>query len=361
MSSVALSVSLRISGVDFIGWTSVRITRSIEQLAHTFNLVLTDAWGEPNKTGKTDEPPQIKAGDACELWYGNELVISGYVDDALPSYDAEKHTVSVSGRSKVADLIDCGLPGQQFKNQTLVQLARAVVKPFGISVRANTSVGEAFKQPSVEPGQTGFEFLEKHARQRGVRLISDADGALVITRTGKTVVPDVLELGVNILAASGRFSVRDRFNKITVVGQTAGSESWNGSAAAFNTGSATDSAVRSSRKHVMTAEQSADTAACKSRAEWQRNTAYGKGQALTYTVNGWRHSAGLWQANTLVTVRDKWMRLNGEQLLIAAVQFILDAEGERTELQVMPPEAFDLVALPEKKTGAVKTWGPQKK
>lgn len=335
-------VAIRINNNVLTGWTSVRINRSIEQVCNTFTLTLTENWGDG------DEPPLIKSGDACVVLCDGEPVITGYVDDALPSYDASQHTISVSGRSKAADLVDCGLPGKQFKNQTLLQLAVYVCGLFGFSARADCDVGAPFASPSIEPGHTGFEFLEKHARQRGVRLVSDANGTLVITRTGTKVVTDTLELGVNIKSASGRFSMRDRFNQITVVGQTAGNDNWNAAAAATNMGSATDSTVRTARKHVMVAEQAADSAACKKRAEWQRNTAYGRGEALTYTVNGWRHSGGLWEPNTRLPVKDKWMRLDNKQLLITAVQLVLDKDGERTELQLMPPEAFDLIAIPDK-------------
>ncbi len=336
-------VILRINGTDFAGWTGVRITRSIEQVCDTFNLTLTERW-----EGADDEPPRISAGDACEVLCDGDLVITGYVDDALPNYDAEQHTISVSGRSKAADIVDCGLMAKKFNNKDLLQLANYIAGLFGIPVRADCDVDAPFKRPAIESGQTGFEFLEKHARQRGVRLVSDSDGTLVITRTGTEVLSDALELGVNIKSASGRFSMRDRFNEITVVGQTAGDDNWNGEAAAKNLGKATDKSVRAVRKHVLLAEQSADAGTCRRRAEWQRNTAYGRGEALTYTVNGWRHSGGLWRPNTLVHVYDKWMRLSGEKLLISAVQMITDKEGQRTELQVMPPEAFDLVPLLDK-------------
>lgn len=335
------TVTLRIGGLEYTGWTAVTITRSLEQVCDTFTLTLAERWGG------SDDPPQIRAGDACEVWCDDERVITGYVDDALPSYDAEQHAISVSGRSKVADLVDCGLAGRQWAQpQNLLQLARAVAAPFGITVRAETDVGAPFPRPALEPGQTAFEFLEKLARQRGMRLISDASGALVIARTGTARVPDTLELGVNIKAASGRFSMRDRFESITVVGQTAGTDAWHGEAAAHCQGSATDTGARAGRRHVIVAENAADAAACRRRAEWQRNTACGRGQALTYTVTSWRHSGGLWTPNTRLPVRDKWMRLAGEELLIAAVQYVLDGEGERAELQLMPPEAFDLVALP---------------
>lgn len=347
------AVSLLINGQAFTGWKTVRITRSIKQICDTFTLTLSERWS--GKMG-SDEPPQIAAGDACEIYCGDDLVLTGYVDDVLPSYDAEKHTISVQGRSKAADLVDCGHPGKQWSQpRTLLQLATELAGDFGIPVRADTDVGAPFQRPAIEAGQTRYEFLEKLARQRGVRLVSDVDGTLVITRTGKTLVPDALELGKNIRAASGQFSMRDRFNQIVVVGQTPGTDNWSGTAAQSNRGSATDSAVRKVRKHYMVAENAADSAACQRRAEWQRNTAYGKGEGLTYTVSGWRHSGGLWLPNRLVPVTDKWMRLDRRELIISGVQYTLDKQGRRAELQVMPPEAFDLVPLEAKQVGAA-SW-----
>ena len=349
---MSANVILSINGQNFTGWTRVAITRSIEQVAGTFTLTLTERWADSDNA-----PPQIRAGDACQVLCDDQLVITGYVDDALPSYDVNEHTISISGRSKAADLVDCGLPGQQFKEQTLTQLATILAAPYGIAVQAETDVGEPFARPTVEPGQTGFEFLEKLARQRGVRLMSAADGTLLIIRAGTELLPTALELGINILKASGRFSHRDRFSEQLVVGQTIGTDTWSGDAAAVNQGGATDSEIRAARRHVVVSANATDAAACTDRATWQRNTAYGRGQALTYTVNGWGVDGELWQPNKMVTVRDRWMRLDGERLLIPSLQYLFDKEGQRTELQVMPPEAFDLIPLPAKPAAdTAKAW-----
>ncbi|MDZ7804343.1 phage baseplate assembly protein [Thiohalophilus sp.] len=347
------NVTLRINGTDYSGWTSVRINRSIEQVCGTFNLTLSERWGD------SSAPPQIRAGDACEVYCGDDRVLTGYVDDALPAYDAETHSISIAGRSKAGDLVDCGLPARQFTEpRTLLQLARAVAGSFDIDVRAQTDVGAPFKhRPQIEVGQTGFEFLEKLARQRGVRFMSDADGTLLIVRAGKTVAPASLVLGENIKAASGQFTQRDRYNQVVVVGQTAGTDTWNGEQAAVNQGKAQDKTVRANRQHYIVAENAADSADCKRRAQWQRNTAYGRGQALTYTVVGWRHNDWLWQPNVLVPVTDEWLRMDNERLLIASVQYSLDEEnGQQTELQLMPPEAFDLVPTPEPDAEASEKW-----
>nr|BDD45835.1 tail protein [Gammaproteobacteria bacterium] len=340
-------ISLRINGTDYSGWTKVAITRSIDSVCGSFDLTLTERW-----EGASDRPPQVRAGDECEVYCDDDLVLTGFVDDALPAYNATQHSISVRGRSKARDLVDCGRPARQWQNQTLLQLARALADPFGITVRADTDVGAAFERPAIEPGQTAFEFLEKLARQRGVRFISDPDGTLVITGVGSTRVADTLELGRNIRSASGSFSMRDRFHTTTVLGQRAGTSWAHSEASAQMSGSAVDDDVDKRRVHYLVAENAADTADCRRRASWKRNTAYGRGRALTYTVYGWRNTQGLWLPNTRVPVYDRWMGFDGDEFLIASLRYRLDDEGRRTELQLMPPEAFELLPLPPKKAPA---------
>ncbi len=46
----------------------------------------------------------IREGSACTVHIGNDLVLTGYVDDFTPSYDAKEVSWVVSGRSKTSDL-----------------------------------------------------------------------------------------------------------------------------------------------------------------------------------------------------------------------------------------------------------------
>ena len=348
------NVDLRVDGHDYSGWTKATISRSIDAVCANFNLTLTERWDVADNSA----PQQVRADQECELRLNNTLVLSGVVDDAMPSYDARQHAITVRGRSKARNLVDCGRPAQQWRNQNLLQLARVLAGPFGIDVRSDVDVGASFERPAIEPGQTSFEFLEKLARQRGVRFISDPDGTLVITGVGTKLAPDVLQLGGNIRSASGNFSARDRFHSVTVLGQRVGTDWAHGDASAQNKGVAIDESIDTQRTHYIISENAADSTDCKIRAQWHLNTAFGRSQALTYTVNGWENSGGLWEPNTLVQVHDKWMGFAGEQLLITSLRFHLDDEGLRTELQVMPPEAFELLPLPDKKK--IDAKGPAK-
>jgi len=349
-------VRLKVDGIVHAGWQQIRLGFSLESIANTFELTLTDKWSADT------QPRPVKMGAACEIWIDETKVITGHVDDVYPEYDATNHTVVVNGRSKAGDLVDCTYKeGKEFKNQTLKQLADKLSAPFGIKVfvAEGVNIGAPFKTIEIETGETIFEFLEQAARIRALRLVSNVDGDIVITQAGKKRVSTTLVLGENILSASGEFSLRDRYGDITVIGSQDSSDNVFGEAAAHMKGQYADpffSRRGRYRPITITADGNVTLSDCKKRAQWEVNTRFGRSQSIVYTVAGWLHNDGLWQANRLVHVKDHFMGLDNDRL-IADVQFVMDEGGKRTELRVMPPEAFELVKLPEPTSDDASGWG----
>lgn len=333
-------ITLKTDGLIHSGWEQISIQASLETIADSFSMTLSDRWTQDSK------PRTIRYGAPATVTIDGEDIITGHIDDIYPSYDAVSHTIEVAGRSKAGDLVDCTLAARQFKNQTFDKLAKAVCDPFDINVIVNTDIGAPFPIASIDAGQSPFEFLQEYARYRALRLVSIGDGNIEITRTGVDRISTPLELGNNVLSAQGEFSLRNRFDKYTVLGQSSGSDlSW-GNATSGIKGTYDDKTVKRHRPAVLLAEGSITRGDAKKRAQWECNTRFGRGQAVVYTVLGWKHKDGIWKPNTLVPVKDEYLDID-EDRLIVAVQYILDETGERAEIQVMPKEAFDLVALPD--------------
>lgn len=348
-------IQLKIDGVIHAGWKEARVGFSMDSIANSFELTLTDKWSEDSK------PRPIKLGAACEILIDKTKVLTGYVDDVLPEYDATDHLVIVAGRTKSGDLVDSSHPGKQFKNRNIKQLADELCKPFGINVvvAEGIDIGAAFKSIEIETGETIFEFLEQAARIRALRLMSDIDGNVVITRASKNRITTPLILGENILSASGEFSMSDRFSEITVSGSKDGDDDGWGVAAAHIEGKYSDSFLTNLKRHrpaFILADGSVTIADCKKRAQWEVLTRHGRGQSIVYTVNGWHHDAGIWQPNVLVPVVDSYMGID-KDLLITEVQLIMDDKGQRAELRVMPREGFELTGLPEPEADDDIGWG----
>lgn len=332
------------------GWKKVSLFRSIEHAAHAFDISLTDRWGE-------GEARAIKAGESCTLKYGNELLITGYIDAVEPSHDANSHSVRVRGRSKPGDLVDCSISQHEYKSQDLLQIAKALASGFGINVSSETDIGDKFTSVRLASGQPIWEFLEQLARIRAVRFVSDINGDLVITTAGANRADTSLELGVNIKSAQAEIDHSQLYSAYLVKAQQGGGSLFlNAETAAFPEGEAKDKRVTRYRPLTIESETTTDKAGCQTRAEWARNTHFGRARSTIITVTGWQQKDGgrTWMPNELVPIDDDLLGIKGDRL-IRSVTLLLDKNGTRTELAVVPKEAFELTPLPEPEETDV--WG----
>ena len=290
---------LKIGGVTYGGWTSIRVSRSLAMVAGTFELGLTDKYPGSQQSYK------FKLGASCTVLLGGQTVITGYVDTIRPSYSKDDHAITVAGRDRTADLADCSHvgPPAQWKNQTLLQIAQAVCRPFGITVALEAPVGLPFADVRTNEGDKVLPFLVKLARQREVLPVSYGDGRLVFTRAGaKGNSGGAIEKGGNAEAGEAQFTNVGRHSLYVVKGQgSAALPSAELSAeqrAEYLTtyvspsGRATDAAVTRYRPLVILAEAKGDPGSFEARARWEATVRAGQSRKLAYTVDGWGPAAG---------------------------------------------------------------------
>ena len=126
------TVSLKVNGRLYEGWTNVSIAASLQSFARSFSVSATRTASE---TG--DLSVGIQCGDAVEVSIGQDKVLTGYVTDRDVSYDASSIKITVKGRSKPVDLEECCLPERAPKRlaaQTHYANIGTVCGFFGISV-----------------------------------------------------------------------------------------------------------------------------------------------------------------------------------------------------------------------------------
>lgn len=338
MSEVTLSVN----GIRYGGWKTVEIRRSIERISSTFSLSLTERW-----SGQ-DQPWPIEHGDECSVAIDGEVVVTGYVDDVLPFFDDREHGITVVGRDKTGDLVDCSAIAKsgEWKGRTILQIAQDLAAPFGIAVTAEVDPGKPFERSSLQEGETVFEALERAARMRGVLLISDGRGGLVITRAGKGRIATALVQGENIKSARATYSLRERYSKYICKGQSYGFDTSTPEQNAGSKGEAADNNVARYRPLLIVAEDIADSAGLTTRALWEAAVRMGRSARPEITVQGWRHASGLWRPNVLVPVRSPWLRLDREMLIVGVVS-LFDDNGRRSVLELCRPEGFEILPVPE--------------
>lgn len=336
-------VTLALQGRLYSGWQQVHITRSLAQISGTFELRLTDKWALDRSQ------LQVQPGQAARVFIGDHPVITGWVDDIEARHSDEDHQLAVRGRDVTGDLVDCAAihESQEWVGRDLAQVARDLARPFGVAVRAEVDVGPPFRYHHAHPGETVYELLERGARMRGVLLMSDGDGALVLTRAGAARSARRLVLGENILRGDAVKSHRDRYSLYRVLGQDRGDDFLLDETVAQIVAEVVDSGVTRYRPLVIHASEPMDGAAARERARWERSVRAGRGNEAHVSVRGWMDGDRPWRPNSLVAVRDPWLGLQGEYLLSAVVYRVDDEAGEVADLTLEPPGAYEVLAETE--------------
>lgn len=334
------NVILLVESTEYAGWKEIRIERSLDTISGAFSLSVSDKWD----AGAVPWP--IKPGDKCDILADGETLISGYVDVINTSFSATDRSITVQGRDKSADMVDCSAnnkPGS-WENITIGDLAKKLAEPFGISVTDKSGDKTPFKLAKLQPGETAYEMLERYARQRGILTTADGKGGITLTKPGKEKSAVSLAQGVNILSASGTADHSSRFSEYLVTGQNFGSDFAFADDAAQVEAKAKDSEIRTARKLVIVAANATDTAGMKAVAEWESTVRAARSSPLKITVQGWRQgTAGeIWRPGLLVSVQSSWLRLDSpKEFMINAVTLSKsDQQGTLAELDLMRPSAY---------------------
>ena len=332
------AVSLTVDGLDYGGWKSVEISAGLERQARDFNLGITWRW-----PGQAVAVP-IRQGARCQVRIGVDLVLTGWVFATPISHDDKQISLSITGRSLAADLVDCAAinkPGQ-WSGQGVLSIVKALAAPYGLSVRSEIPDSGTLSDHTIEPGETVFESIDRLLTKFRVFSTDDASGRVVLAKPGsKGRAVDAIEVGKNVLSGEAPLDFSAVFSEYRVLGQRSGDDEAFGEAAAGV--SATVQDPRTTRQRVLIIQESGQMtdALAQSRANWERGNRMGKALTATYKVQGWRQSNGaLWQHNMLVRVIDPLIGFDRD-MLIAEVTYSLNEQGTVTTLVVGPPDGFE--------------------
>nr|WP_175829723.1 hypothetical protein [Burkholderia cepacia] len=295
-------------------------------------------------------------GDWVQVMLGDDLVLTGFVDRYMPSYSGNQHSVSIVGRSKCQDLVDCAayIEGAQLLNMTVDKIAAALCAPYGIAsaVAAGTDVGDPIAQVNVMVGQTSYSVLELLCRYQGLLLYDMPDGSLLFasggpashtgnTSIGTRVASSGFTEGINVASASLMMAMDGRFSQYDAAYQgldTLRDIGDGGNIIAH----VKDSTVPRFRYRAIISEQvTGGEAIAAQRANWEMAYRLGRSYQVRLVTDSWRDSAGsLYEPNVLVDIDLPSLKLPKKRWLISEVMYKKDARGTSAELTIMPTQAF---------------------
>lgn len=326
---------LRIRGADFIGWETAELSQSIEAVAGRFELTVS----------KLNVPFPVSEGDACQIWDGKDKLLDGWVDTAEAVWAGDSHSVTVTGRDKTGDLVDCSAtnPTQEFLNISFSGLLQKLAAPFGVPVTVTVSGLAPFKKFCLQQ-ESAFEAIERACRLRGVLPLPAAGGGLRVVPYGESRAETALVLGKNVLAATISHDFRERFSEYTVYGQQPGSDELDAEACAAVMGRAVDTGVKRYRPLTVMAEGAVSGAVARGRAEWEAAVRAARSLTTRVTVQGWRQREGgpHWRINDLVSASLPGLASDeADDFLIREVQRVFNGnEGSITHLTLTHKEAY---------------------
>ena len=329
-------VSLWTGGNRLTGWQQVRVTRGIERIPTDFELTMTDPI-----PGIAQEPFAI--GDLHEVYIGDELVCTGYIDRVAPTIDHGKHDLSVNGRGKCADLVDCSAEWQGFlmQNMTIKQIAQNLAKPYGIQVVCDAP-GDPIPMYVLQPGESPYSIINRWCQVRALLCYEDEQGNLVLSRGGTAVTAPIVQGQKGLEKATLVKSMDQRYSDYVVIQQGIQLMQDQQGGQWADVYRVQDTQVTRHRlKYLLPENNDAGMKVSMAKAQWEANRRLARGYTLTVTMDSWRDSAGaLWQPNTLVPLHIPALNLVDQRWLLGEVTYRLDMTGTHADLLIMPADAF---------------------
>lgn len=317
------------------GFKNIRLSRNLTALTGSFEITLVDKWRVEQ------EDFELKPGLEISCMLGQTPLYKGFIDKLGISLAPQSRNLTITGRDKTGDLVDCSILGQnEFNNMKLEAIAKELVKPFGIGVVVFANTGKPFTKFTVNQGETVFEALERLAKQRELLMTSSPVGNLVFEKKGVVRASSELIEGVNILSAAVSFDNSERFSEYHVKGQSSSilgnvDDNTKGQAVAK------DSGIERYRPTLILAENSADTDGAQQRANWESSFRAAKGMQVNVAVQGWTQKGGeIWATNQTVHIDCRSLGLK-QDMLIQRVKFDQSESGRRVELELIRPDAFE--------------------
>ena len=355
------NLSLVIDGTAYTGWKSAQIIRSIEAICGGFSFAAGRQY-----IADGDIIP-ITPGMSCTVKYGNDTLITGYIDNVDPSGSPQEHSITVSGRDKTQDLVDCSVIDcpAEFRNQMLYTILWQIIKPYGIKMAMASGSYFTVEKFSISPGEKCFEAIDRLCRSVGFFPTVNFNGQVVPARAGTVKIGKPLVYGRNIKTYSATCGISERFSRYILLAQNTGSDNSDAATIAQIKAEALDPSIYRNRTLKIIAEKAMTTAEAKIRAQWEAAVRAGRSGSVNVTVQGWRDETGaLWDHNKLIDIYlpPVFGSEFYQEFLIVSTSFsISDKDGTTTQLTLRRKDSCLPEPLKAGKPGAVDPWSAIRK
>ena len=364
-----LAIVLVSNGLEFRGWETIQIAKSIQSLSATFNIAVSEL--------ESDDPMlrQLRNNQPATVLLDGDVVIDGYTFGLTTQYGSSAHSIRVKGADRTLDLEQCSAdrePGS-WTNQKLESITNDLIGKFeGVHLVAGADTGQPLEKFSIKTGESVQQTLTRAARLAGLILLGDGLGGIQYNNPGGLLAPTSInrdDQGFGrIVAATIDEDFSDRFQTYRVLGQTDSPEAaaliatWGEASGPPQVGLASDPDVDRYRPKILMETNNASGGRLAKRALIEASTRAARSKTVGYVLDGWRSADDwLWLPGYRVPVFDPLLAIGSStgatrELLITNVGLGVGATGgQQTTLRLMDPVAFQALPL-EPKNEPVGLW-----
>lgn len=328
-------ISLRINGEIFSDWLSSRFSFSLDNGASSFEFQTSARWASSFFSGTSAW--QIPAQSPVEILIDGQLVLTGYVDSDAPNASAQDHVVSIGGRSKSGDLVDCSVVHDSYAwtGKTPAQIAEEICRPFGVDVANETDL-DVIPRFQTDSGTSAWDVIRQVAEKSGSLVVPVPSGGIAFQNTSSTSLPFELSCPQGIDVQN---DFTGRFSDWIVNAQAHGYDG-EGIASAQISAGVRDTAVKRYRPKLVTAEGGNDGLTALQIAEWRKARSVGESLSARVTMPDYKDPNGnIWWPNTLIRVSADRMDLRRE-MIVSGVDYSFSSGGTQVTLALKHPAAY---------------------
>lgn len=320
-------IRLEVDDQTFQGWYTAEIERELDSFAQRFSLAYLEQVN--------GQPWAIRSGSKCVLYWHDEPLITGYVNRATMRASEKDWQLTVEGRSRTSDLVDCSAVHKtgSWTDRTPSQIANELAAPFGISVQVKAADANApFQRWVLEAQETVHDVFDRICKQRAMLPVTLASGDAAFIRVGEGAFKLLPIESVYIRELVEDDSTRHSEYRIYSTGR------------GLEKAVVSDNGVQRYRPVIILSDSKGGQAGMKSRGEWERNVRAGRSERLRYTLMGVHtHAPG-----QLIEVQDPILGVD-EQLVLSSSVISVDENDVKTVWDLTRPETYHTREYPPKK------------
>lgn len=326
-------VTVVVGGMRYTAFKVVSIRAAFNEAARSFRLEVAAEMGASATNAV------FRAGAKVEIFANSDLLLTGFVDQKRPRFEAKRASITVSGRSNSGDLIDSSAEHEtgRFENKDPMEIGNEVSQGIGAQYETDQQL-EKVEQYQVTQGESSYRLVEKLARQQGMTITGTPEGNAKITKAGSERHAGGLIEGQNILAGEADHNASNRHSKYTVRGQRPFDH---GADALEIQAIARDSGVDRHRPIIIVQDEDTTKDRAKKRAKNRRDRAAGHALKATIDTQGFRDAAGMiWTPGRLVWTESPFLDI-AQDMLIEHVTYQQSEQGSIATLGLTDPRSYD--------------------